>query len=35
MGPRGAFLAVAISFSALALAAGAIFRRGRWKRIMV
>src|SRR6267143_1881148 len=35
MGPRGAFLAVAIAFSALALAAGAIFRRGRWKRIMV
>ena len=35
MGPRGAFLAVAISFSTLAVAAGAIFRRGRWKRIVV
>src|SRR6266550_4083155 len=35
MGPRGAFLAVAVSFSTLAVAAGAIFRRGRWKRIVV
>jgi putative MATE family efflux protein len=35
MGPRGAFLAVAIAFSTLAVVAGAIFRRGRWKRIVV
>src|SRR3989441_2551812 len=35
MGPRGAFFAVAISFSTLAVAAGTIFRRGRWKRIVV
>ena len=35
MGPRGAFLAVAVSFSTLAVVAGAIFRRGRWKRIVV
>ena len=35
MGPRGAFLAVAISFSTLAVAAGAIFRRGRWKQVVV
>jgi putative MATE family efflux protein len=33
MGPRGAFLAVAISFSTLAVAAGALFRIGRWKRV--
>src|SRR2546428_4515660 len=33
MGPRGAFLAVAISFSTLAVAAGAIFPTGRWKRV--
>jgi Na+-driven multidrug efflux pump len=35
MGPRGAFIAVAIAFSSLALVAGAIFRRGRWKRTVV
>src|SRR2546425_251235 len=35
MGPRGTFFAVAISFSTLAVAAGTIFRRGRWKRIVV
>jgi len=35
MGPRGAFVAVAIAFSTLAVAAGAIFRRGRWKRTVV
>ncbi len=35
MGPRGAFVAVAISFSTLALIAGAIFRRGRWKGTVV
>jgi putative MATE family efflux protein len=35
MGPRGAFIAVAVAFSSLALVAGAIFRRGRWKRTVV
>ena len=35
MGPRGAFVAVAVSFSTLAVAAGAIFRRGKWKRVVV
>ena len=35
MGPRGAFVAVAVSFSTLAVAAGAIFRRGNWKRVVV
>jgi len=35
MGPRGAFVAVAIAFSTLAVAAGAIFRRGRWKRTVI
>lgn len=35
MGPRGTFVAVAIAFSTLALIAGAIFRRGRWKRTIV
>jgi len=35
MGPRGAFVAVAVAFSTLAVAAGAIFRRGRWKRTAV
>jgi putative MATE family efflux protein len=35
MGPRGAFAAVAVAFSTLAVAAGAIFRRGGWKRTVV
>jgi putative MATE family efflux protein len=35
MGPRGAFVAVAVAFSTLAVAAGAIFRRGRWKRTAI
>ena len=35
MGPSGAFVAIAVSFSTLAIAAGAIFRRGKWKRIVV
>jgi Na+-driven multidrug efflux pump len=35
MGPRGTFLAVAISFSTLAVLSGAIFRRGRWKTTVV
>jgi putative MATE family efflux protein len=32
MGPRGVYLAIAIAFSALALVAGVLFRRGRWAR---
>jgi len=35
MGPAGSFLAVAIAFSTLAVAAAAIFRRGRWKKVVV
>jgi len=35
MGPAGCFLAVAIAFSTLAVAAAAIFRRGRWKKVVV
>lgn len=31
LGPQGAFLAVAIAFSTLALVSGAAFRAGRWK----
>jgi putative MATE family efflux protein len=31
MGPRGVFWAVMIAFSTLAVAAGGMFRRGRWK----
>jgi putative MATE family efflux protein len=31
MGPAGAFLAVTIAFSIMALASAALFRRGRWK----
>jgi putative MATE family efflux protein len=30
-GPNGVFTAIAIAFSALAVASGVIFRRGRWK----
>jgi len=35
MGPRGIFVAIAIAFSTLAVVAGVIFRRGRWKGIVV
>jgi putative MATE family efflux protein len=35
MGPHGVFLAIAVAFSALALAAGVVFRRGRWARVEV
>src|SRR5882672_971559 len=35
LGPAGCFLAVAIAFSTLAVAAAAIFRRGRWKKVVV
>jgi putative MATE family efflux protein len=31
MGPRGAFVAVMVAFSTLALVSGTLFRRGRWK----
>jgi putative MATE family efflux protein len=31
MGPQGAFLAVTLAFSALAVVSAVIFRRGRWK----
>jgi putative MATE family efflux protein len=31
LGPRGVFLAVTISFSALAVVSALVFRRGRWK----
>jgi putative MATE family efflux protein len=30
-GPEGVFIAVAVAFSTLAVASGAVFRRGRWK----
>jgi Na+-driven multidrug efflux pump len=35
MGPHGAFVAVAIAFSTLAVVSGAIFHRGRWKQTLV
>ena len=31
LGPRGAFLAVMLAFSSLAVVSGTLFRRGRWK----
>jgi len=31
MGPQGAFLAVTLSFSALAVVSAVIFRQGHWK----
>ncbi|HET9985293.1 MAG TPA: MATE family efflux transporter [Longimicrobiales bacterium] len=31
MGPHGVFVAITLAFSAFALAAAALFRRGRWK----
>ncbi|HEY4322267.1 MAG TPA: MATE family efflux transporter [Gemmatimonadales bacterium] len=31
MGPNGVFLAIAIGFSTMAVAAGLLFRRGKWK----
>lgn len=31
MGPRGAFVAITIAFSTLAVVSGTLFRRGRWK----
>jgi putative MATE family efflux protein len=35
MGPQGAFLAMTISFSILAVASSILFRRGKWKTRMV
>lgn len=35
LGPTGAFLAVAIAFSSLAVVSGILFRRGRWARSTV
>lgn len=35
MGPHGVFLAIALAFSGLAVAAGVVFRRGRWARVQV
>jgi len=34
-GPRGAFIAITIAFSALAVLSGILFRRGRWKTRLV
>ena len=31
MGPRGAFVAIMVAFSTLAVVSGTLFRRGRWK----
>ena len=31
LGPRGAFVAITIAFSTLAVVSGTLFRRGRWK----
>ncbi|HEX2190072.1 MAG TPA: MATE family efflux transporter [Longimicrobiaceae bacterium] len=35
MGPRGAFLAITVAFSTLAVASALMFRRGRWKTRVV
>lgn len=35
MGPRGAFLAMTIAFSSLAVVSAVVFRRGRWKTRVV
>jgi putative MATE family efflux protein len=32
LGPRGAFIAIAVAFSTLAVLGGLVFRRGSWKR---
>jgi putative MATE family efflux protein len=34
-GPEGVFTAVAVAFSTLAIASGWMFKRGRWKRVIV
>ncbi len=33
MGPSGAYLAITLAFSSLAVVSVAIFRRGRWKLV--
>jgi Na+-driven multidrug efflux pump len=35
MGPLGAFLAITIAFSSLAVVSGLLFRRGKWKMKVV
>jgi len=35
MGPRGAFIAIAVAFSVMAVVSAVLFRRGTWKRIAV
>jgi Na+-driven multidrug efflux pump len=35
LGPSGAFIAVALAFSTLAVASALLFRRGRWRRMRV
>ncbi len=35
MGPSGVFVAIAVAFSTLAVAAGVFFRRGRWREATV
>ena len=35
MGPNGVFLAAVIAWSTLAVLAAVVFRKGRWKRVMV
>ena len=35
MGPEGAFVAVAVAFSTLAVVSAVLFKRGRWKEIKV
>lgn len=35
MGPHGVFWAIMMAFSILAIASALLFKRGRWKRVMV
>jgi putative MATE family efflux protein len=35
LGPRGIFVAITIGFSTLAVVSALVFRRGRWKRVVV
>ena len=35
MGPNGVFIAMTVSFSALAVVSAVLFKRGRWKRVRV
>ena len=34
-GPEGVFFAVALAFSMMAVASGVMFRRGKWKTVVV